>query len=233
MFDNIEIKKYDSSEDSFAGAVSELTQALGAAEQEKRKILLLLSGGANLKVAEEAKELINNDLVTAYVLDERYSSDPSVNNSIQLKNLGINVELMIPAENEGVSEFAMRFDHEIRSWVDANSEGIVICTWGMGPDGHIAGISPMPNSRDQFEKIFIQTDQYVVGYSGNLVPPQRVTVTPNFITDKIDLVLGFVTGDSKIEAWKKFQLPDIKENALPVKILNRAKGQIIISTDLL
>ncbi len=230
--ENIEINKYPTLDDALVGAINELKKALSEELQKKRKILLLLSGGANLKVAQEAIELINNDMVTAYVLDERFSSDPSVNNSIQLSNLGINVCLTVPAETESINDFAERFDNEIRSWIENNHEGTILCTWGMGPDGHIAGISPMAESKDQFKKIFINTDKYVIGYSGNLIPPQRVTLTPSFITEKIDLALGFVTGDSKKEAWKIFLSTDVDENAFPVKILKRSKGQVIISTDL-
>ena len=186
----IHINKCPNADAAVTKASQDLAAALQQALAENTDILLLLSGGGNLVVAQNTQGLINQSRITTYVLDERFSRDPAQNNSLQLQAAGIEVELTVPAATESVEEFAARFNGEITTWLLEHPQGKIICTWGMGPDGHVAGISPMPDEADRYQETFYQTTQLVVGYEGNLQPPTRVTVTPTFICQKIDILLG-------------------------------------------
>lgn len=229
----LEIHHYDSADKAQAAATDELTKVLETSLSEKKKILLLLSGGGNLQVAEQVGlRLLNNEDITIYVLDERFSADATLNNSLQLQKIGIAVNLTVPTETETVAQFAERFNLQIQTWVDQNPDGQIICTWGMGPDGHVAGISPMPDEPERFAQTFIGRQQIVVGYTGNLVPPERVTVTADFLTNQVDILLGFVSGAAKESAWQSFVEMTVPESQLPVQLFKRAQGRVIISTDL-
>jgi 6-phosphogluconolactonase/glucosamine-6-phosphate isomerase/deaminase len=228
----LQVKQYVSAELAKTAAIENLQLVLTKAATKQQKVLLLLSGGSNLVIAEQLKELINHQLFTKYVLDERFSADPTVNNSLQLKALGIDVQETVPTSGEGLENFALRFDQAIQQWIKNNPTGQVVCTLGMGPDGHIAGISPMKNQPTQFKKTFFETPQIVIGYTGNLNPAERVTVTPNFLTTQIDVLVGLVVGNAKQAAWNDLISKALPDYDLPAQLLKRAKGIVTLFTDL-
>src|SRR5690348_8782512 len=59
----------------------------GLFTQSAGDILLLLSGGSAFKLLDFVDSSIFSSRVTVGVADERFSSDPAVNNFLQLKNL--------------------------------------------------------------------------------------------------------------------------------------------------
>lgn len=226
-----DIKSCKTAEEAIDLATSKLTDSLQTALDRNKKILLLLSGGSNLKIVDQiSKELINNPNIASYVLDERFSKDPSLNNSLQIKEKGVNINLTVPNNQESLLDFATRFNDELKAWLEKNPEGEIICTLGMGPDGHIAGISPMPDDQDRFEQIFNQ-DQLVIGYVGNLSPAERVTTSPIFLA-KVNLFVALILGEAKRPVFKDFINKKTKANLHPVQLLHKFLGQTLVFTDL-
>jgi 6-phosphogluconolactonase/glucosamine-6-phosphate isomerase/deaminase len=229
----MDIQTFPSSELALQRAVSELTVALQEALSQEKDVLLLLSGGSNLKVLDQIdKAIINSPKVTKFVLDERFSADPQENNSLQIEALGIHIHLTVPKATDTLQSFAARFNDDLKLWIKAHPQGKIICTLGMGPDGHIAGIGPMIDDAEAFQKTFFDTDKLVVGYTGSLVPPKRVTITPQFLTKNVDTVIGLILGESKRGALTAFKNETTAANVHPAQILHRAKGQLIIMTDI-
>lgn len=229
--DRIKIESCETAEEAIDGAASKLTSSLENALARNKKILLFLSGGSNLKILDLiSKELLDNPAITIYVLDERFSADPSLNNSLQIKEKGININLIVPGDQESLQTFADRFDKELVTWLEQNPDGEVICTLGMGPDGHMAGISPMPEDPAKFDETFNQ-DKLVVGYTGNLSPPERVTTSPNFLA-MVNLFIALILGEPKRPAFNSFINRETKPSTHPIQLLHKFLGKTIIFTDL-
>ncbi len=225
------IKSCKTAEEAIDLATSKLTDSLQTALDRNKKILLLLSGGSNLKIVDQiSKELINNPNIASYVLDERFSKDPSLNNSLQIKEKGVNINLTVPGDQESLLDFTNRFNDELKAWLEKNPEGEIICTLGMGPDGHIAGISPMPDDQDLFEQTFSQ-NQLVIGYTGNLSPAERVTTSPNFLS-KINLFVALILGEAKRPVFNDLINKKTKENLHPAQLLHKFPGETVVFTDL-
>lgn len=225
------IKSCKIAEEAINLATAKLIDSLQIALNHNKKILLLLSGGSNLKILDQiSKELINNPNITSYVLDERFSKDPSLNNSLQIKEKGVNIKLTVPSDQESLLDFASRFNDELKIWLEQNPEGEIICTLGMGPDGHIAGISPMPDDQDRFEQTFSQ-NQLVIGYTGNLSPAERVTTSPNFLS-KINLFVALILGEAKRPVFNDLINKKTKENLHPAQLLHKFPGETVVFTDL-
>lgn len=225
------IKSCKTAQEAINLATAKLIDSLQIALNRNKKILLLLSGGSNLKILDQiSKELINNPNITSYVLDERFSKDPSLNNSLQIKEKGVDIKLTVPSDQESLLDFASRFNDELKIWLEQNPDGEIICTLGMGPDGHIAGISPMPDDQDRFEQTFSQ-NQLVIGYTGNLSPAERVTTSPNFLS-KINLFVALILGEAKRPVFNDLINKKTKENLHPAQLLHKFPGETVVFTDL-
>lgn len=191
----MKVENFSSVVEAQAAAVVALTSALTSAQQANTPVLLLLSGGSNLAVAAGLDpSLLTN--TTIYPLDERWSTDPQVNNSRQLQAAGLPVEILEPQLNETVAAMGLRFNQLLHDWRVQYSEGQMIATLGMGADGHTAGISPLPDDPTIFKELFTEDTIWAVGYEGLLVPPERVTVTFPFL-NQISQLIALITGAAK------------------------------------
>ncbi len=229
--DRIKIESCETAEKAINLAAKKLIDSLESALSSNKMILLMLSGGSNLKILDLVpKELLDNPGITIYVLDERFSSDLALNNSLQIKEKGVNINLTVPDHEESLEAFASRFNDELRLWLNQNPDGELIATLGMGPDGHMAGISPMPEDQSKFDATFNQ-EKLAIGYVGNLSPAERVTVSPAFLA-RINLFITLITGEPKREAFKNFINRKTKPNVHPIQLLHEFLGKTIIFTDL-
>jgi len=173
-------------------------------------VLLLSSGGSALKLLNEVREERISGRLTLIALDERYSDETHVNNTLQIKATQIYPVLamkgarlieLVPTDGESLAGLSKRFEEELVEWRGRNPEGKVVATLGIGTDGHIAGMNPYPEEKEKFEELFMG-EKWVVGYKGNLVPAERVTVTWRYLWDEVTQGLVYVVGEEKREAME-------------------------------
>lgn len=201
-------------------------------------ILLLLSGGSSIQSAERALfPLLQkypehcSALLTISVLDERFSSKLEISNSLQFLQKNIPVLPFIPENEESLEHFGSRYAHFFDSWRVTHSKGRVLATLGMGPDGHIAGISPFPQDSNRFTQLFVNNVASAVGYEGNLEPSQRITLTLAGL-EKIDAFYACISGEAKRAALLAFQKKSTPEFLHPVQLLHQLSAPVLFFTDL-
>lgn len=209
-------------------------------ESSDKNILLLLSGGSAFSILSP---IINKGIgsnLTIGVLDERYSSDPKINNFSQLsettfytvaKNKGCQFIDTRINNFESIEDLSLRFEKELKFWKENNPEGVIIITQGMGPDGHTAGIMPYPEDKNLFNKLF-EVNHLVIGYdAGNKNDfPKRVATTLPFLRS-VDVSIMFVVGESKEVILNKILKENIPLNIFPAGIIKEMK-KVHLFTDI-
>lgn len=204
-----------------------------------KPVLLLLSGGSSLGVLEGIDERALSTELLITTLDERYSSDPGVNNWLQIKETGFYRKAMdlgcrfvetVPKGQESLEKFAARWEKELRDWRKKNPHGKIVATIGIGEDGHVAGISPFPNDPERMVE-FMFTKDWVKGYVGNLEPAERVSVTAMFLEQKVDVGVVYVVGEKKRRALERVVAVEGRLAETPARILREMEDARVF-TDL-
>lgn len=209
-------------------------------DNSDRKALLLVSGGSALKILGEINPKYLGSNITISTLDERFSSDESVNNFLQIKNTeffkralssGCNFLETVPKKDQSLESFASEINLAFKNWKNSNPNGVIIITQGMGPDGHTAGIMPYPDQVDEFNEIF-DTNEFVVGYScGDKSKfSDRITVTPKFLIDEVDYSILYVVGIDKKSKLQELFTSNSEVWDLPISIIHAMKS-VEIFTD--
>jgi len=169
--------------------------------------LLLLSGGSSMSDLNHVDTSLIDEEPTIAMSDDRYSTDPQVNNFLLLtqtsfytkaKEQGAHFIETSVKNNESLEEVAARFETSIQNWKKLGGE--IIATMGMGPDGHTCGMMPFPEDPEKFEELF-ENKNLVVGYDAKNKNefPLRVTVTTPLVL-QISHAIMYVQGDNKEEA---------------------------------
>lgn len=234
--------------------------AKGAAVFLSRKItetttplLLLLSGGSALKILDSLHPTLFSSRVTIGVLDERISLNPSVNNYFRLtihpviKQAITNGTAMIatmPLVNETPAILAARFEVSLRDWKVQHPEGKIIATVGMGPDGHTFGIMPAserlasqtadsgrPVDAADFDRLFVHTDHWVVGYNAGAKNPYPLRATTTVVFSReIDMSAWYVCGANKTDMLARALDPTTLVHEVPSRIMQDMK-EVTLFTD--
>lgn len=169
-------------------------------------ILLLVSGGSALSVLDFADESLLGENLTISVTDERFSTDPQLNNFAQLQATGF-YELAqqkgasfigtLPRPGETITQLSQRFEISLKNWRQTNPKGKIFAVLGMGPDGHTAGIFAFPQDPKRFQKLFCEKN-WIVGYDnlGQKPPKDRITITLTFFK-QINEAVVFISGREK------------------------------------
>lgn len=186
-------------------------------------VLFLASGGSCLELLE-GLYIGENGMVS--VLDERYSTDPAVQNFAQL------LERVHPItcidtrvrEHETLGQLAQRFEKELREWKEKNPNGNMVITQGMGQDGHTAGIMP--------QIVFDDEKKWVAGYDAKERNeyPLRVTCTFTFLR-QVDYSIAYITGEKKKEALLRLLAEEGTLEETPARIMREMKN-VKIFTDI-
>lgn len=210
--------------------------------QTGRHVLFLLSGGSALEPLSLLSPGVFSADTTVTVLDDRFSPDPESNNYLQFRHMPIYGQIektgceffpTDPRQGETLTAFADRLDGNLRQWVTAHPDGVVIALMGIGTDGHTAGIMRYPEDPEFFRKTFVETDRMVVGYdaTGKNPYPLRATVTIPFLRDFVDAAVVTVFGQEKIPALRRLQSSSGTLSETPARIIREMK-QATIFTDL-
>jgi 6-phosphogluconolactonase/glucosamine-6-phosphate isomerase/deaminase len=208
------------------GATRAVVRGLDKTLESGLKVLWLLCGGSNvqleLDVFKALKHATRDKLVISLVDDRFVAMDSQNSNWHQLIDGGLNGEraqLEPPVVDWSLSIDDAAHDWAVRLQRRIDDADAVIALYGIGPDGHIAGIVPNGVAVAEREKL-------VVGYQGHDFP--RITTTPLLIP-QLDLAIAVVMGDVKKPVLERFQT-DLEPAEQPAQLLKQA-AELVVYTD--
>ena len=204
-------------------------------------ILFLVSGGSALKILTFIDSTCFDSRVTVGVLDERFSTDPAVNNFAQLSQTDFYKKITeknchvihtMPFGNETPGDLATRWEQSLRDWKNNHPDGVTVITQGIGPDGHTAGIMPYAEEPEIFKSLFEDFDAWIVAYDAEGKTPYRlrVTTTIPFLLS-VDVAVVYVCGLEKLDALKKTLAKEGSLAATPARVIQQMK-HVSLFTDL-
>jgi 6-phosphogluconolactonase/glucosamine-6-phosphate isomerase/deaminase len=188
-----------------------------------RRVLWLICGGSNISISVDAfnqvkAKAVKGELKNLYITltDERFgpAGHPD-SNWKQLIDAGFDFALANASpvlRGLSLDETVAVFGSGFKELVEKTD--IVVAQFGIGADGHIAGILPASAA--------VLSSRYAEGYEAKNFT--RVTLTPKALR-KIDIAYAFVFGESKKEAMEKLKnknLPLSEEPAQILKVLPEA-----------
>ena len=171
-------------------------------------ILLMLSGGSALGLLDYISPSSLGENLTISALDERYSQDSDTNNFSQIQHLDFFMDAgekdasfigTLPRPNESAVDLAKRWEAALQKWRSDFPTGKIIATFGMGADGHTAGIFPFPEDLNKFKQLF-EKENWVVAFDAGSKNKfsRRITTTLTFFK-QIDEAIILVCGQEKKE----------------------------------
>jgi 6-phosphogluconolactonase/glucosamine-6-phosphate isomerase/deaminase len=208
------------------GATRAITRGLDRTLQSNLKVLWLLCGGSNVQLELDVFHNLqhaNAQNLTISLVDDRFvSQDSPDGNWRQLLDGGLSDErarLEPPIVDWNLELEAAAQDWAKRLQQRLDEADVVIAIYGIGPDGHIAGIVPQGVAVSEQEKL-------VIGYEGKDFP--RLTTTPVLLS-QLDLAIAVVMGEVKKPALEQLQteLPPVQQ---PAQLLKQAV-ELIVYTD--
>lgn len=203
---------------------------------QRKDTLLLLSGGSALALVEHIDMSLLGPHSTISVVDERWTYEAKDSNFTQLTALpfwhkateaGVASIDPRPHEPENVQDTAKRFDLALKQWHVTHREGTVIATLGIGEDGHVAGVLPLPHNRDSFDALFFHPTTCVRGYT---VPPEvnphtaRMTVTLGYLERHVDHTIVYAIGANKREALIALQCENGDIAQTPARVVHTMRN---------
>ncbi len=237
----LNIEKLETKENVISSARTSLEVYLGGCKQNDEKVLLCLSGGSALALLEDFDFKVLGDNVTITVLDERFSTDPSINNMAQIEKTGfldrareagcqiIDTKVRV---DETMDDLITGFNMALVRWQENNKDGKIVATAGMGPDGHTSGIIP---GSDNFEEIFGENSgRLVVGYTAANQPEDRnKRVTTNFdFLRSVAFATLIVMGDEKVSAKDRLLAESGSLVETPARVWREVRGNVLMYTNL-
>lgn len=192
-----------------------LADALNAALAKSEPVLWLVPGGSNTQVATSAMAQLNPRnlaYLTVMLTDERFGPPGHKDSNYeQLKNLGFNygtARFINVLEAGDVKAVRQQYNDEARKHF--NEAKMVIGFFGMGPDGHVAGILP-------FSPPTVSGKIWVENYETD--PFVRVTLTPFALSHVATAFVG-AYGAEKLMALQNLhdKMLSIKEQ--PAQLLH-------------
>jgi 6-phosphogluconolactonase/glucosamine-6-phosphate isomerase/deaminase len=196
-------------------------------------VLLLFSGGSPLEIAKLLQSDIFSPRITFGVSDERFSYDPTINNFAQLTTMpwyktavsqGTQMIDTRPLLTETLEQSGIRFDKSLKDWKLINPKGTIILTQGIGLDGHTSGMMPHPENQEYFERMFVHTSSWAVGYDAKEKNkyPLRVTTTVPFLSI-VDLSIVFACGVDKKKPMEDVFASENSIFEIPGRIIHKMK----------
>jgi 6-phosphogluconolactonase/glucosamine-6-phosphate isomerase/deaminase len=169
-----------------------MADALRSALQSYDRVIWLVSGGSNITISVDAMRRLDDELTRKLVImqaDERFVPlDSKDCNWHQLVNAGFDTKhataFPVLVMGESRDETAARYSETVlREFIAAD---YIVGQFGVGTDGHIAGIKPGSQASI--------SDELACGYRGEDF--ERVTLTFPAL-QQVDEAFAFVFGDEK------------------------------------
>ncbi len=234
----MKINKFNSLEEASASAGEALNKLLN--ENKPTPTLLLLSAGSAFAILDYINASSLSENLTITMLDERFSEDPLVNNFLQLQKLDFYTQAVsqdvnfigtLPRKNESPEDLAHRLNEAISQWLNNNKEGKIFATFGMGADGHTAGIFPETTDKIfakkfEAEKLFVYNNAL-----GKHQFTQRITASFTLFK-KIDSAVVFICGKTKAQKFNALINKQSPAHLLPALGIFESK-QLQIFSDIL
>ena len=205
------------------GATRAIARGLDRALKSKLKVLWLLSGGSNIQIQLDVLKRLkyaSHHNLTISLIDERFVPLDSPNSNWHaLLDGGLNGErarLEPPIIDWDLSLQDAAHDWTLRLGKRIEEADVVVGQFGIGEDGHTAGILPhTAGVREQ--------DKLVLGYEGNDF--QRLTTTPALFK-RLDLAIGVAMGTAKKPIIERM-VTDISSDEQPAQLLLLAHELIV------
>jgi 6-phosphogluconolactonase/glucosamine-6-phosphate isomerase/deaminase len=191
-----------------------LAQGLTLALQSYDRVIWLVPGGSNIDISVAASRLLDEQLTQKLVImqtDERFVSlDSDDCNWHQLKLAGFDTKqaqvFPILVGSETRDETAKRYSETVlREFIAAD---YIVAQYGVGPDGHIAGIKPNSPAST--------SDELVCGYQGEDF--ERITLTFPAL-QQVDEAFAFVYGENKRPILEKLSGEILSLTDFPAGVL--------------
>jgi 6-phosphogluconolactonase len=208
-----------------------LVDALRKPLQEKKNVLWLIAGGSNIPIAQKIMEQLRSEVsreelarLSISLTDERYgpAGHPD-SNWKQLLDTGFDLE--------GISFFhilkGLPLEETVRDYGEHLEDAFkkadfIIAQFGIGADGHIAGMLPHKGATNKTSAAY--------GYEDK--PFTRISMTMPMIR-RVDRAFMFAFGESKREALEKLKrdLSLEEEPAQVLKLLNSSIAEVEVFSD--
>lgn len=223
----------DEAASDLAGRISDCLR-----RYESSPVLLLLSGGSALEVVDRLAVLDRMDRITVSMMDERFDPTGECGNFSRLSRTvwfgramaaGMQAIPTETLEGDTPESLAERFEQAIVSWLSAHPQGKIVALFGMGDDGHTAGIFPDDDSA-RFEDRFEESSLVLAYHVENAAcSKDRITVTFTLMR-KIDHGFAYVCGEGKRPALERLR-GDIHEltNRLPAALWKELRDMTVMT----
>lgn len=201
-----------------------LTEQLGRALYDNKTVCWLIPGGSALSIAcDVARRLHDYPLKKLHVTltDERYGAPGHhAENWDMLQKQGFSLpgselyRVLQTADNRRA--LTKQFDAVLRRFIE--SSDVSIGLFGVGSDGHTAGIKPhaFPMDADCFATDFTGEDF------------ERITMTPHAIA-QLSLAVAYACGNDKQQTLQTLVSTDIAVGDQPAQSLKKAKASILFT----
>lgn len=190
------------------------------------KVLWLLSGGSNigieLAVLGQLQHATAQNLVISLIDERHVALDSPDSNWHQLTSQGLNdhkARLVPPIIDTNLDLLAAAHDFGVRLGTEIAQADAAIGQFGIGADGHTAGILPRSMGVHEGHSL-------VIGYEGPDF--QRITTTPALFR-QLNLAIAVAMGQDKRDALQKLD-SDASDDDVPARLLLQAKD-LIVYTD--
>ncbi len=201
-------------------------------------VLFLIAGGSSRAVLDYVDEGFTGPDTTITVTDDRYSKELDENNFALLQSTSfynkvvgqdvycINTEVWGDETQEDVRA---KFEKNIREWRQEFPKGKIIAIYGVGEDGHTAGILPGAYSVENFKKLF-EGENLVASVDAKGINPHplRITTTFTFMRDWVDHAVFYVEGKGKQKALTNALNKGAKEET-PARVLQEMKDVVVVT----
>ncbi len=199
-------------------AARAVSTSITAQLQHGKRVLWLLSGGSGIEIAIKAQTLLPTDLdltnLYASLTDERFGKPNHANeNWHQLIAAGFslpNAQLYRPLQGKDPATTTQLFNNWLGEQFSAADYKIGI--FGIGSDGHTAGIKPGSEPND--------IQDYAYCFAGDDF--QRITIS-SLAIKRLNEVVAQASGNEKLATIRRLLNSDLSIATQPAQILKSVK----------